>query len=173
MSSPQPVPLLFSMLSKKNTSAAEQDAGESVEPLDQSLMLSFVGYNARRTFAAIEPYFKKRMAKYNLRPAQFAILTVLKANPDISQRRLADAINVSPPNLAPLLDQLEARDLIVRQRNAQDKRFQTLSLTPMGLQLCSKAEKTVVALELEATKMLTDQEREQLLGLLQKIYLNR
>lgn len=134
-------------------------------------MLGFVGYNARRTFAAIEPHFKKRMAKYSLRPAEFAILTVLKANADISHRRVADAINVSPPNLAPLLDRLETRGLIVRQRSAQDKRFQTLSLTPTGLQLCSKAEKTVIALELEATKMLTDTERKQLLGLLQKVYL--
>ena len=161
------------MTSKQSVAAAQSSTEEPAEVLDQSLMLGCVGYNARRAFAAIEPFFKKRMAKYNLRPAQFAILTVLKANPHISQRQVADAINVSPPNLAPLLDQLEARSLLVRQRNTHDKRFQTLSLTPEGLALCGKAEKTVVALEIEATNMLTDAERNQLIGLLQKIYLPR
>ena len=145
---------------------------DKFSPLQQTPMNDLVGYNCRRAFAAIEPYFRKHMTPYSLRPGDFAVLSVLSANPNISPKRVAQEINVSPPNLAPLLDRLEQRGLLVRERNTQDKRYQTLTLTPEGKALCTDAEKTAVQLELEATRMLTDLEREQLVRLCQKIYLS-
>ena len=140
--------------------------------LRPTLMNEFVGYNCRRAFAAIEPFFRKHMAPYSLRPGDFAVLTVLMANPNISPKRVAQEINVSPPNLAPLLDRLEQRGLLLRERNAQDKRYQTLALTAQGETLCTKAEKAAVDLELEATGMLSEGERAELIRLCQKIYLS-
>lgn len=140
-------------------------------PLDQSLMLSLVGYNCRRAFAAIEPFFHKRMAAFQLRPSDFAVLSLLRANARLSQKRVAQGIGVSAPNLAPVLDRLESRGLIQRQRNPSDKRFQTLALTADGVKLYCAAEKVVIDLENEATSMLNTEERGQLIALLQKIYL--
>lgn len=139
--------------------------------LNQDMMLSLVGYNCRRAFAAVEPFSNERMAAYQLRPADFAVLSLLRANPDISQKRVAGGIGVSAPNLAPVLDRLEARGLLSRERSLNDKRVQTLSLTEDGLQLCAKAEETATALEGESTAMLSSAERRQLIGLLQKIYM--
>lgn len=150
---------------------AIQEAAE--QPLDQSMLLSLVGYNLRRAYITIMPLFEKRMTKYDLRPVDFSALSLLKANPNITQKRLSQAINVSPPNLATLLDRLENRGLVVRQRNPLDKRSQTLVLTPEGMRMCVKAEKTASDLEAEATAMLTDAERAQLLGLLRKIFAPR
>jgi DNA-binding MarR family transcriptional regulator len=42
-----------------------------------------------------------------LRAVDFSVLSLLNANPDITQKRLSQAINVAPPNLAILLDRLE------------------------------------------------------------------
>ncbi|MES2017733.1 MAG: MarR family transcriptional regulator [Pseudomonadota bacterium] len=139
-------------------------------PLDQGLLHSLVGYNCRRAYLAIMPLFAARMDKYELRAVDFSVLTLIKSNPNLTQRRLAEAVNVSPPNMATLLDRLEQRELLVRQRNPLDKRSQTLVLTTEGARLCTKAEKTVSELELDATGMLSDAERAQLLLLLQKIY---
>ncbi len=139
-------------------------------PLDQSKLQSLVGYNLRQAYVLnITPFFRKRMAKYQLKPVEYTILALLKANPNINQKRLSQAINVSPPNMATLLDRLETRDLLSRQRNPLDKRSQTLVLTPEGLRVCTKAEKTIEELELEATSALTDAERIELLRLLQKM----
>jgi DNA-binding MarR family transcriptional regulator len=148
---------------------AVQEAAD--QPLMQDLLLSLVGYNCRRAYLTIMPTFSERMAKYELRAVDFSVLSLLKANPNITQKRVCQAVNVSPPNMAILLDKLEARGLVLRQRNPLDKRSQTLVLTPEGLQLCNKAEKTTTELELEATAMLSDDERAQLLQLLQKIFL--
>jgi DNA-binding MarR family transcriptional regulator len=141
----------------------------SEEALDQSLLLSLVGYNCKRAYLCIKPLFEKRMAKYDLRQAEFTVLSLLKANPNISQKRLSAAISVSPPNLATLLDKLEGRGLVLRQRNPNDKRSQSLVLTEAGARLCNKAEKTAAELEADASSALSDAERAQLIHLLQKI----
>jgi DNA-binding MarR family transcriptional regulator len=148
---------------------AIQEAAD--QPLDQSRLLSLVGYNCRRAYITIMPVFESRMAKYDLRPVDFTVLSLLKANPNITQKRLSQAINVSPPNLATLLDHLENRGLLIRQRNPLDKRSQTLVLTSEGSRMCTKAEKTASELETEATAALSDAERAQLLRLLQKIFI--
>jgi DNA-binding MarR family transcriptional regulator len=148
--------------------AAVQEAAE--QPLQQDLLLSLVGYNCRRAWLSIVPLFAERMEQYGLRTADFSVLSLLQANPNITQKRLSHAVNVSPPNLAILLDRLEERGLLVRQRNPLDKRSQTLALTPAGSRLCAMAEKTASELEQDATSMLTAGERAQLLALLQKIF---
>lgn len=148
---------------------AVQEAAD--QPLNQDVLLSLVGYNCRRSYLTIMPLFEKRMSKFELRAVDFSVLSLLKANPNITQKRLSQAINVSPPNLAILLDRLETRSLLLRQRNPLDKRSQTLILTPEGLRMCAEAEKTASELENEATSMLTGSERKQLLRLLQKVFL--
>ncbi len=149
---------------------AVQEAAD--QPLTQDHLLSLVGYNCRRAYLTIMPLFETRMAKYALRAVDFSVLSLLKANPNITQKRLSQAVNVSPPNLAILLDKLEERALVLRQRNPLDKRSQTLVLTAEGLALCNKAEKTTSELEHDATAMLSETERKQLIKLLQKIYLD-
>lgn len=149
---------------------AVQEAAD--QPLNQDVLLSLVGYNCRRTYLTIMPLFEKRMDKYALRAVDFSVLSLLNANPNITQKRLSQAINVSPPNLAILLDRLETRGLLLRQRNPLDKRSQTLVLTPEGTRLCAKAEKTATELEAEASSMLSADERTQLLALLQKVFLH-
>jgi DNA-binding MarR family transcriptional regulator len=148
---------------------AVQEAAE--QPLKQDVLLSLVGYNCRRVYLNIKPGFVERMEPYGLRTVDFSVLSLLKANPNITQKRLAQAINVSPPNLAVLLDRLEERGFLLRQRNPLDKRSQTLVLTTEGTRLCAKAEAAASELEREATSALTAPEREQLLALLQKIFL--
>ena len=152
---------------RKSAPAASPDEA----PLDQSALLRLVGYSCRRAYLHIMPLFTERMGKYELRPVDYTILSLVNANPDLSQKRLAQAINVSPPNLGPLLERLEARGLLERRRNPADQRSQVLALTSAGRTLCRKADKTAAALEDEAASVLSDSERAELLRLLQKIFL--
>lgn len=151
--------------SRNETSTANEE-----RPLDQSQLLELVGYSCRRAYLNIMPMFMDRMTKYGLRPVDYTVITLVNTNPNITQKRLSQALNISPPNLATLLDKLEARGLLERQRNPADKRSQTLVLTAEGQKLCKKADKTVYELEYEATSALTDQERAELLRLLQKLF---
>jgi DNA-binding MarR family transcriptional regulator len=148
-----------------------QEAAE--QPLDETVLHKLVGYNCRRAYLKILPEFNKQMAQFDLRPVEFTAISLLKANPNINQKRLSQALDVSPPNLAILLDRLEQRGLVRRQRNPMDKRSQTLTLTAPGLGICDEAEQVAAALELGATAALSEAERTELMRLLQKIYLPR
>jgi DNA-binding MarR family transcriptional regulator len=158
------------MPSKLQTESPHSPESATDAPLDQSKLDCLVGYSLRRAYVLnVTPNFSKRMAKYRLTPVEYTILVLLKTNPNINQKRLSKAINVSPPNMATLLDRLEARELLSRQRNPLDKRSQTLVLTAEGLRLCARAEKAVEELEVDVTSALTEAERVELLRLLHKM----
>lgn len=148
----------------------DPDPDSDPDEPDQSALLGLVGYNCRRAYVQIHKTFLERMVGYRLRPVEFSVLAVLRANPRLTQKQLSRALNVSPPNLAVLLDRLQSRGLLSRERNPLDGRSQVLSLTDSGRQMVVRAERTAHALELEATAMLSDTERQTLIRLLQKIY---
>lgn len=138
-------------------------------PLNEAMLDRLVGYNCRRAYRAIMPLMEAHLDDLGLRATDFTVLSLLLANQGITQKRLSDATGVSPPNLAVLLDRLEQRGLLLRQRNPRDKRSQTLSLTKAGAGLASAAEERVGAIEAELTAALSPEERSLLLVLLQKL----
>lgn len=142
---------------------------DTVDALDQAYLLGLVGHSARLAFSAIRPSFQRDMAVFDLRPSDFATLSLIAANPGVPPKRLADAINVSPPNMAAILARLDARGLLARERSPSDQRAQTLRLTAAGEALYAEAAVVVSRLEAEATAMLTPEERAELLRLLRKV----
>jgi DNA-binding MarR family transcriptional regulator len=149
---------------------AKDSAGQPETPLEQGLLPDLVGYNCRRAYLRILKDFVEGMAPYRLRPVEFSVLAVLDANDAVTHKRLSQALAISPPNLAVLLDRLQERGLLERARNPRDGRSSILTLTRAGRALFGKARGRAVALELDATSMLSDRERETLVRLLQKVY---
>lgn len=137
---------------------------------DQSELLGLVGYNLRRAYLVVQSLFDDRMEKHDLRQAEFSVLVVVKDNPGINQKALAVALVVAPPNLATLLDRLEARGLLTRQRNPDDKRAQLVELTAQGTRLCGRSLKAAAEADDAAVGRLSAAEREQLKVLLRKIF---
>ncbi|WP_242538495.1 MarR family winged helix-turn-helix transcriptional regulator [Trinickia acidisoli] len=146
---------------------SEDDASAQT---DQSELLELVGYNIRRAYLIIQTWFDREMDKHDLRQAEFAVLSVLRGNPGINQRALADALAVAPPNLATLLDRLEGRGLLTRQRSTEDKRVQHVELTTQGVRLYGRALKAAAVADDTALEKLSRAEREQLKTLLRKIF---
>lgn len=137
--------------------------------VDQSVLLDSIGYNCLQTYLAIVPELKKQLGTLGLRPVEYTILSVVKRNSGITQKRLGETIKVSPPNLATVLDRMEQDGLLARRRNPLDKRSQVLVLNPRGGALCDQAE--ILVAQAEALPQLSEAERQTLLGLLQKIFL--
>jgi DNA-binding MarR family transcriptional regulator len=143
----------------------------SVEKIDTSYLESVMGYNTRRASLHIIGQFLEGMAKYDLRPVDFSVLSLITHNAGITSRQLCTALNILPPNLVGMVHVLEKRGLITRLPHPHDRRAVGLHLTPAGQALMSEAEQTALELEDEATKALTAMERKTLMRLLQKIYL--
>ena len=138
--------------------------------IDSSFLRTLVGYNARRAALKIMGVFIERMARLELRPVEFSVLSLMGRNPGITSRQLCSTLGVLPPNLVGIVGQLEKRQLLARQPHPHDGRATGLHLTAQGQTLVEHAEETATALELEATARLTAAERRTLMRLLQKIY---
>jgi DNA-binding MarR family transcriptional regulator len=143
----------------------------AVTEVDTSYLESLVGYNARRATLVIVDAFLRNMAVYGLRPVDFSMLSLIAHNPGITSRQLCTALNIQPPNLVGMINQLQTRELIVRRPHPHDGRAMGLHLTPEGRKMMKQAEVTAFELEEATTARLSPTERKTLMQLLQKIYL--
>jgi MarR family transcriptional regulator, transcriptional regulator for hemolysin len=65
--------------------------------------------------------------------AQLVILARLERQPDLSQNELAALAEVAPMTVARLIDRLEARNLVKRRTDPEDRRIWRLRLTPAAI----------------------------------------
>jgi DNA-binding MarR family transcriptional regulator len=141
-----------------------------VETVDTSYLETLVGYNARRAALVVIENFLTRMAVYDLRIVDFSVLSLITHNPGITSRQLCSQLNILAPNLVSMVNVLEKRKLIVRRPHPHDGRAMGLHITPEGLAMMEKAEKTAHQLEMDSTSRLSAAERKTLLMLLKKVY---
>lgn len=120
---------------------------EDHDPLDQSRLTQFLGFRITRAELRIRRLFLDCVAHFDLKPVDFALLVLVDTNPGTSQRQLAVALDVSPPNLAIVVARLMKRDLLHQVRSQQDRRVQHLHLSAAGKSLLTQAEKAVQRME--------------------------
>lgn len=143
----------------------------AIEQVDTSYLESLVGYNARRATLVIVDAFLRNMAVYGLRPVDFSVLSLIAHNPGITSRQLCTTLNIQPPNLVGMINQLQRRELITRRPHPHDGRAMGLHLTAAGKKMVKQAEVTASELEETATARLSVAERKMLMQLLKKIYI--
>ncbi|MDZ4076579.1 MAG: MarR family transcriptional regulator [Hylemonella sp.] len=143
----------------------------AIEQVDTSYLESLVGYNARRATLVIVDAFLRNMAVYGLRPVDFSVLSLIAHNPGITSRQLCTTLNIQPPNLVGMINQLQRRELITRRPHPHDGRAMGLHLTAAGKKMVKQAEVTASELEEATTARLTVAERKMLIQLLKKIYI--
>lgn len=143
----------------------------TVDNVDSRYLESLLGYNARRAALTVIDLFMERMAPHDLRPVDFSVLSLIRNNPGITSRQLCTALDILPPNLVGMISTFEKRNLVRRQPHPLDGRAMALFLTDDGEARMALAEPTVTQLEAEVAARLTPAEFQNLLHLLQKIYL--
>lgn len=142
----------------------------ATDAIDTSFLETLIGYNARRAALTIIGTFMERMAVFGVRPVDFSVLSIIAHNPGITSRQLCASLGLLPPNLVIILNQLEQRDLLVRQPHPHDGRAIALSLSLQGAAMMAEAEATAYQLEIDATGALTDAQRTTLKKLLKLVY---
>ncbi|MFV3074899.1 MarR family winged helix-turn-helix transcriptional regulator [Niveispirillum fermenti] len=134
--------------------------------IDLSALQSSVGYRLRRVQIAAFTLFTQFMSEFDIRPTQFAIMTVIRDNPGLSQSQVSDALGLKRANLVPLLDGLEGRGLLVRSPSPADRRSYCLHLTDHGQEQMRAIQTRHDAYEQELTSSLGPAGRVALLALL-------
>ena len=72
----------------------------------------------------------RRARAHGMSRAQWVMLLRLNRQPGLSQKELAELLEVEPITVARLADRLEARNLIERRADPQDRRVWRLHLLP-------------------------------------------
>jgi DNA-binding MarR family transcriptional regulator len=122
--------------------AASDRGAVNFGPLQEDL-----GYVLRRAQLVIFQRFFETFAAFDIRPAQYSVLTVIELNPGISQAQAADALGIKRPNFVAMIDTLEERRLAQRVPAENDRRFHGLYLTDDGRALMGKLHKIAATQE--------------------------
>ncbi len=139
--------------------------------LTYGLLPQVLGYHLRRTQVAIFRHFARTVAaQTGITPGLLGMLQVIAANPGLAQSRLAEAMEVDRSTIVKVVDQLQARGLIVREPSPSDKRSWGLRLTPAGAVELPRMQRLMQAHEDEFAAPLSPEERQQLIGLLARLY---
>jgi MarR family transcriptional regulator, lower aerobic nicotinate degradation pathway regulator len=88
-----------------------------------------------------------RLDESGFEPYHYSILAILAEAARETQATIADALAVDPSRLVALLDTLEERELVVRQRDPHDRRRHVVSITPAGKRELTRLRAMVKELE--------------------------
>ena len=149
--------------------SSNDDGKTGGDALDQSRLTHLVGYAASRAAITMRRVFVRHLGPLDLKVIEFSILVLVASNPQINQKRLGQALDVSAPNMAVTLDRLVERGWIERVRSTQDRRAVHIHLTGQGQELVQRAEKIAATMENAALRMLSPVERALLIELLMKV----
>ena len=88
--------------------------------------------NLRRVIRAVDLYSRKLVSQTGLSSPQLICLRQLARDGGMPLGQLANAVNLSPATVCGILDRLETRGFVFRERQTDDKRRVVVDLTPEG-----------------------------------------
>jgi len=138
-------------------------------PVDLGPLGDSFGYLLRRAQVAVFQRFFDLFAEFDIRPAQYSVLTVIERNPGLSQTRLADALGIKKTNLVAIIDTLEERGLARRKSTENDRRSHALFLTPKGTVLIDRLHRMDAALDQGLSRLMNGNERQRFCDVLRQV----
>ena len=156
------------LLVKELTTNCE-DASD--KPIDYSYLPELLGHLLGLAHLAITQLCTEVMEPLQLTPKQFVAMEFISKNPCISQKNIAENIGTAPAVMVGILDYLSERGLLKRKRSPHDRREYYVQLTPKGMDLLAEIRRMAFQVEdlYQEKTGLTDEERETILPILQKI----
>jgi DNA-binding MarR family transcriptional regulator len=137
--------------------------------LDDSALAHLVGYTASRAALEMKKVFAQHMDPLGLKIAEFSILMLVASNGAVNQKQLGQTLDISPPNMAVVLDRMAERGWVERVRSTHDRRAQHIHLTPAGRALADRARRIAATMEEPALAPLSRAERALLIEMLRKL----
>jgi DNA-binding MarR family transcriptional regulator len=119
---------------------SERRARRGFDTLEQEAFL-----NLWRTYDRLRSFEDELFSRYELTPQQYNVLRLLRGEHPgtLPTLALASRLVSHAPDITRILDKLEFRDLIQRQRREENRRQVQVGITAEGLSLLKKLDKPV------------------------------
>ena len=122
-----------------------------------------------RASATVTTRIHRHVVDAGLTVTQFGVLEALYSLGPLSQRDIARKILKSTGNITLVIDKLEERRLVRRERSNKDRRLYAVDLTPSGRRMIESMFPRHAAKVVEEMKALTVSEQEELSRLCRKM----
>jgi DNA-binding MarR family transcriptional regulator len=129
----------------------------------------FPGYLLARLGEASRRRFHRALEPEGLHPRHFGVMTMVAAQPGLSQQELHEKTAIDPSSMVAVIDELEAMGLAERRPLPSDRRVRTIFLTPGGEEKLERVRRLAAELQGEFFGPLSAEERRTLHGLLRKL----
>jgi DNA-binding MarR family transcriptional regulator len=133
-------------------------------------LAQFPGYLLARLGESSSRRFREALeAADGLHPRQFGVMTMVAAQPGMTQHQLHEKTGIDPSSMVAVIDELEAQGLAERRPHPEDRRARTIYLTDAGLQTLERVRTLVAQLQRELFSPLNREEARTLHSLLRKL----
>ena len=106
----------------------------------------------------IEKELDKYIEKYPMPPSHIKVLYYLNSNNKCSVSQIAKSLNISKPNMTPIIDRLISYDLVSRYTDSNDRRILRIELTPKAIEIFECLKSTLVENVCAHLSLLSDQD---------------
>lgn len=163
------------MAIKRTRKTASDKAEVKTQPsllsgMELDILDDIVGYRLRRAQVVVYQDYVRTVGSLDIRPSQFAAMTIIGANPGLSQTTLAATMGIDRSGAVILIDALEGKGLASRVPSPNDRRTYAIMLTETGQKTLAELKRLVAEHDLRITSQLSDAERTQLRDLLHRLY---
>ena len=146
----------------------ETDKETSLDLLQMDLIGKLI-FISKEHKMAVDRYVEKN----GLQKSQHRLLLMLnyliETRQNVSQRDLAESLNVTPAAVAVTLKKLEKSGIVEKNTSEKDNRYNELAITPKGRQIVEDSKVAFRSADAVMFKGITRKEMEQLNGLLDRI----
>lgn len=149
----------------------DADAGPATgAPLALGALSEVIGYHlAQATVTTMRSFDEHVGGPLQLRKVEYSLLLLLLANAPPTPKQLGRTLALTGPNLTLLLDRLQRRGLIRRERSQVDRRSQHIVLTDEGRRVAQAGADAAGPMEQALDARLSRAERLMLIELLGKL----
>ena len=159
-------------MSGESTTTSDRAAADAA--LDLGALRDVLGFHVTLANITTVALFERHIGQpFSLRKAEFSLLMLLLANGPTAAKRLARTLRLSAPNLTMLIDRMQDKQWLRRERNPADRRSQLIVLTSEGQSLARRTQATSKAMEAGLQRRLSRAERAMLIELLAKLAKHR
>lgn len=131
-----------------------------------------LGLQLASTAKAVRRAFDDALAAAGGSLPAWLVLVSVKSREHGNQRDLASAVGVTGATLTHHLNAMESSGLVVRQRDAANRRIQHVTLTEAGEELFQRLRDAAVAFDRRLRHGLTRAEADALAGALRRLHAN-
>ena len=123
--------------------------------VDFAGLSELLGYGLRRAQGAVHRNYMAAIGALKITQKQAAVLWLVQSNPGVVQGVIGATLGMDRATMMVLVDRLERRSLLRRQRSRVDARRRELHLTAVGTALMRQVRKRIIRHEIHLERLFS------------------